>query len=116
MSQLEALLLTLATEVPVALTVALALGWSDRASAWKWVAVVAAASLLTHPLAWWASVQPGPELSWELRATAIETSVVLVETLILHLGTQTRLPRAFAVALVMNTASFAVGVMLAAAY
>jgi hypothetical protein len=71
-----------------------------------------AASLVTHPVAWWASVEGLHALPWRERATIIEVSVALVETGIVAWGTALSLARALAVAVGANLASFGFGLWL----
>src|SRR5690606_67494 len=78
MSQLSALILTLVLELAVAMPLALLTGWVDRASWRRLALLVVAASLLTHPLAWFVNTTfLGVPFVW--RATGIELGVSLGE-------------------------------------
>jgi hypothetical protein len=112
-SQLQALILTVAIEVPVAI---LLLGrWGSRV-AWHRVALAAAgASLVTHPLAWWANTAALAAWPFAARATLIEVAVAAAEALILAWALAVTARRAAVVSIAMNAASFAVGLMLARA-
>jgi hypothetical protein len=108
MNQVHALILTLAVEVPVALL--LLARWAPAGHA---VLAVAGVSLLTHPIAWWASTVGLRSWSFPARAAAIEVAVVAVEAVILAWTLRLAAPRALAVAAAMNAASFAVGIIVA---
>jgi hypothetical protein len=112
-SQLQALLLTLAIEVTVGI---LLLARWGGAVAWRRAALAAAgASLVTHPVAWWANTVGLTAWSFAVRAPVIEIAVVAAEALILRWALPVTARRAAAVSIAMNAASFAVGLMLARA-
>lgn len=82
------------------------------------VAILAAASCLTHPLAWQANVTWLRTLPFAERAAVIELSVVVVEAVILNRASGWRQPeqriawwRALLVSLLMNGASFGYGLL-----
>jgi hypothetical protein len=112
MSQLEALAITLAVEAVVALAAMRLLRWTP--SSWgRAIAVVCAASLLSHPLAWTANtvwLRPWP---FELRAAAIESAVIVFEACVLAGGLALGWRRAFALAAAANLASFGLGLAIA---
>jgi len=105
-------MLTLAVELPVALCLLLALRWTERVDVGRAAAVIAAATLLTHPVAWWASVVGLHGWVWSDKAMIIESAVVVAETGVLAGALPMRIWRAWVVAAVMNLASFGVGVAL----
>lgn len=111
MSQLEALALTLVVELAVALAFARGWGMAPRALGWLAAAVVAA-SLLTHPLAWWSNGALMPHLTFWPRAALIEVGVAVAETAVLGLAGVLSWRRAAVVAWVMNAVSFGLGVAL----
>jgi len=106
-SQIEALLLTIAVEVPVGLAAALVMG--PKPIVWsRMVVALLAVSLATHPIAWWLA---GEWRAWPfpLRAAVIEACVVIVEAGLLWVAVPLAPGRAFAVAAAINLASFGVG-------
>ena len=109
MGQLTALTITIGVEVPVALLWLLAWRWLQRDQLRRAAVVVAAASLLTHPVAWWASHYGLPDWPWENKVVAIEGTVIAVEAVIVALAMPMSGRRAVVVAAVANAASFAVG-------
>jgi hypothetical protein len=112
-TQLQALILTVVIEVPVAI---LLVGQRGRAVAWHRSALAAAgASLVTHPIAWWANTAALAAWPFAARATVIELAVAAAEALILVWALAVTARRAAVVAIAMNAASFALGLMLAPA-
>jgi len=119
MTQLHALALTLLLEGLVA--AGLLRWWGQRGWAWgRTVAIVLAASLLTHPLAWQANRSWLRGLPFPVRAAIIEVTVVLVEAVIVWRASQLvaagrlSLGRALVLALLANAASFGYGLWLRA--
>jgi len=117
MTQLGALLRTLGIEGMVGGVLLFAwLGLRGRALG-RGVLVVLAASLLTHPLAWTANRSWLMGLSFPVRATIIELTVVVVEAGILVLmldrarGERRSWLRYGVVSLAMNGASFGYGLL-----
>jgi hypothetical protein len=99
-----ALLVTLAIEVPVAVLA----GGRPRGR----IALAAlAASLLTHPLAWWAN--HAIPLPFASRAALIEAAVALVEAALYRALVPMSLPRALLTSCLANAASFGLGLWLA---
>lgn len=106
MTQITALALSLAVEVPVALLLA------RRWAPWGRVAVVAiAATLLTHPFAWLAN--GWIPLPFPPRAAIIEVSVAVVEAVIYARFVPLGAWRGALVSAVANAASFGLGLILA---
>jgi hypothetical protein len=113
MSQLEALALTLAIELAVVAAFAMLLRFWPR-SAWpRAFMVAAAASLLSHPWAWWMNTSALVMLPFFERAVVIELAVVAAETMLYALVGGLPLWRALAVAAVANAASFGLGLVIA---
>lgn len=111
MSQLDALLLSLAVEVPLVIGGLIVLTDRDETPRWRIIAIALAATLLTHPLAWAASRTPMPGLSlWE-RAALIELSVVFAEGLLFALAIRVGASAAMLISLLANAASFGVGLL-----
>lgn len=107
MTQAVALLLTLLIETAVVIGLAVGARWRPLP---RWIACAVCASLITHPFAWWAhGMLPLP--LWP-RALLIEAAVVLVEAALYRALVPAPLPRALAVALIANGASFGIGVLL----
>ena len=112
MSQLEALLLSVALEAPLALLLIrwMTRGDFDRA---RLALVAVGVTLLTHPFAWQlnhdlASVSMVPRLAF------IEVSVVFIEGLIYSHWGRLGWGRGFGVSLAANAFSFGVGLVLQA--
>jgi hypothetical protein len=112
MSQLEALGLTIAIEVVVALAILLGARWLPRAELARAGAIVAAASLLSHPLAWQANTVWLRRLPFAERAAVIEIAVALIETVVLAFGLRIGWRRAAVIAVIANAVSFALGLWL----
>jgi len=110
MTQLDALLRTLAIELPVALVCLWLLERGQlRALHWRAPVVVLAASLLTHPFAWWTNRSLVGVLEFWTRVTIIELAVVAIEAAILRWMLTLRWRAALPTALAMNAASFGFG-------
>jgi hypothetical protein len=111
MTQLEALLRTLAIELPVALACLFVLARASvRAPGW-WRAplVVVAASLVTHPFAWSGNLALLPVLRFWPRVAVVELCVCAAEAMLLRFGAAVPWPAAAITATVMNAASFGFG-------
>lgn len=110
MGQGAALLLTLAVEIPVAA------GWLRRSPEGRAIAlprllaVIALASLLTHPLAWRAALALSPD-GYAAGVAAIEVVVLAVEAVLLRALLPIGWRAAFSAALLANVASFGVGLL-----
>lgn len=110
MNQALALLVTLLFEAPIA--AALSSRDDDGTKRWRaWGLVACAASLLTHPFAWQASLRHFPTLAPEEKLALIELSVVAVETLVYVVTLRSNWRRALLVCALANAASFGVGVL-----
>ena len=111
MSQITALLITLAIEIPIMVFVAWM--WRSRVNEpLPVVAVVAgAASLVTHPFAWWLNQALAPALSFGPRATVIETLVVAAEMVVLAIFARMAWRTAGVASFVANMASFGFGLI-----
>lgn len=107
MTQYEALALTLAIELPVVLGLARVL--AVKCHPGRLVGIAAAASLVTHPLAWLLAGVGGATVSFWTRAAAVETAVVAAETLVYARALPTDWRRALGLAAAANLASFAIG-------
>ena len=111
MTQLESMALTLAIEAVVALL--LARRWKmPRAELAPLVVAVFAASLLTHPVAWWINDTLKPWLTYWPRIAVIEVVVVLAEATVLGLAAVVPWRRAFLLALLMNAVSYGTGLAI----
>lgn len=109
MSQITALFMTLSIEVPLVLLTA----WIWRARvgvSWTTVALVTvAASLVTHPFAWYINGALSGVVSFALRATFIEAFVVLAEMVILAVFAKMAWRTALTASFVANMSSFGAG-------
>jgi len=76
----------------------------------RWAVLVAAASLVTHPFAWWLNMHL--DLSFWLRAGIIESGVVVAEAAIFWRVGALSPRRALATSFATNATSFAVGLAL----
>ena len=112
MGQLPALAITIAVELVVAMLLATAVGWVEREDRVRLAIAVVAASLLTHPVAWWASHYGLAGMPRELKVVGIELAVVLLETIVLRVAVPLRWGRAVGLAALFNAASYGVGLML----
>ena len=119
MSQGFALALTLGLE---ALAGAIALrvwGFRRRRTFVRLLALVVAASAMTHPFAWQANRSWLVHLPFELRATIIELTVVAAEALLLWLVSKRvengalRAHQALVISFACNATSFGAGLVLA---
>ncbi len=83
-----------------------------RPALWRIVLVLAGASLVTHPFAWWANRGLFGVFAFEVRVAIVEAAVVIVEGVVLRWGLRVGVALAFGTALVMNAASFGFGLWL----
>jgi hypothetical protein len=107
MGQAEALLLTVAVEVP-------ALCWLARATpvpAWRVAAIAAGASCLTHPVAWHVAGAL-PPAQYAAGLVLVEATVVAIEALAYRLALAPTARRALAWSACANALSFAAGWIL----
>jgi hypothetical protein len=108
MSQVFALALTLALEIPIVL----ALTWRIERDHVRVVLIAAAASLLTHPFAWWANESLLDLPFYTVRAPLIEGAVVVAEGVLYRAVLCSTWPRALFVSALANTVSFALGLVV----
>ena len=110
MTQFEALALTLAVEIPVVVGLARYFGLRDHPG--RVAAIAAAASLVTHPLAWFLSAATTASLPFWGSAALIETAVIAAETFIYRqaLGISTK--HALLFSLTANALSFGAGLAI----
>jgi hypothetical protein len=112
MSQLEALALTIAIELAVVAVFAFGLRFWPTPARSRAFLIAAAASLLSHPWAWWANTSALLALPFAERALVIEGVVVAFETILYALASALPWWRAALVAFVANATSFAIGLAL----
>ena len=108
MTQGAALLLTLAVELPVAAALLRRSREGHAPALPRLLAVVALASLLTHPFAWRAAAALSPD-AYAAGAVLVELAVVAFEAAVLRALLPVGWRAAFVVALLANAASFGVG-------
>lgn len=106
MTQTTALALTLALELG---TLALIRPLLGRPAWGRLLLAGAAASLLTHPFAWWGA-QALP-LPWSARFTVVELGVVLVEIGVYHLAVPLSWRRAALASVAANVISAGTGLV-----
>ena len=109
--QLAALCLTIAIELLVAMPWRLT-QLKGRTQWLRWAGLIAAASLLTHPVAWWMNTQLAAHLPFWERASVIEALVVLGEAALYWKVGELGVWRALGVAASANMASFGFGLVL----
>ena len=110
MSQLTALLTTLIIELVVAILARPKLWRGPRGPFLRWLGLVAAASLMTHPFAWWLNMHIDQPF-W-LRAALIEAGVVVVEASLFWRMETLSWRRALLTSLATNGMSFGLGLVL----
>ena len=112
MGQLGALLLSLAIEVPAAVALARLARWLAPGQ-WRRLALTGvAATLLSHPFAWFGNRALAALLPFAPRAAVIESCVVLFEALLYWRLTPLALRRGLLVSLVANALSFGIGLLV----
>ncbi len=112
MSQLDALARTLALEIPVAVGLLAVTRWAPRSELLRAAGVSAAASLLTHPVAWTLFVWLGSSVEdYWVRAVPIELVLTGVEAALYARLLPLPWRRALAVSLLANGVSFGFGVV-----
>ncbi len=112
MNQVHALLLTLLVEVPLAAGLGALYGKRGAKELGRMGAIALAASLITHPWAWWANRLLLALLPFAGRALLIELGVVLVEGILFAWLAKLGLLRGLVIATLTNGASFGVGLMV----
>ncbi len=110
MSQLEAMLLSLVIEVPVVLALVAIFRWAPRSDLWRLVLVAVAATLLSHPFAWYANENLGG--TFAVRAAIIEVSVTVMEAALYAWLGRLGVWRGLAASTVANGASFGIGLLV----
>lgn len=110
--QLLALAITLAIELPCAYPFGAKLDRAREEPAWRWPAIIMAASLLTHPIAWWSNEVGLVTLPFWQRALVIELTVVMAEALLYRVAMPLPTKRALGASLLANSASFGFGLLL----
>ena len=110
MSQSLALALTLAIEVPVVLCIAWFCGLRDHMV--RVAAVAAAASLLTHPFAWYLALSGLAHIPFWTRAAIIEFAVIIAEAVVFAKALKIRWRLAFAMSIIANLVSFGSGIWI----
>lgn len=112
MSQVFALLLTLLVEMPLAAGLGALMGKRGVKELGRMGAIALAATLVTHPLAWWTNRLLVLHASFAVRALLIELSVVLVEGLLFAWLARLGLLKGLVVAALTNGVSFGVGLVV----
>jgi len=107
-TQGEALALTLAIEAPIVV----ALGWRVVDDKVRLLALSVAASLCTHPFAWWSNQALIEWPFFTVRAPGIELGVVVVEAALFRLALFSSWRRAAATSFAANAVSFALGLIV----
>ncbi len=110
MSQLQALLLTLALEVPLVLLLARLGRWGVDPR--RLLAVACCTSLLTHPFAWFGLPTLAPHLGWWPRALLVEGGIALVESLLYSALVPLSWRRGLLAGTLANAFSFGVGLVI----
>lgn len=108
MTQGEALAVTLAVEAPIVI----AMGWRVVDDRVRLLALSVAASLCTHPFAWWANQALIEWPFFTVRAPVIELSVIVAEAALFRLALFSSWRRAGATSLAANAASFTLGLLV----
>ncbi len=107
MNQPEAMVVSILIEAPIALLLA---RFSSKEGLWMVPLVAIAATLITHPFAWWANVGLMPYLSSFPRISLVETGVFLVEGLVFSIGASWSLRKGMLISFLANLASTLFGV------
>jgi hypothetical protein len=110
MWQLLALTISLLVEVPI--VVAIARRSQDDARLWRIAALAAAATLLSHPFAWMASVAWMDALPYAALFALVEVSVIAAEALFFRFVGGWPASAAIVASAVANLSSAAVGLVL----
>lgn len=105
---MTALALTLAIEIPVVV----ALAWRIENDRLRLVLIAAAATLLTHPFAWWANETLVDWPFYTVRAPLIEGAVVVAEALLYRVVLFSTSKGALVASALANTLSFALGLVV----
>ena len=111
MTQTEALLLTLAIEVPIAVSLVTWRRWAPRRLVVVALASIAA-SVITHPLLWLIDPMLRASLDTPVRWALLESLIVLVEASVYALAVGLNARRALVTSFVANATSFGVGLAI----
>ncbi len=112
MAQPLALLLTLLIESAVALPLLATTGWATDRGWRATLAIVCAASLLTHPFAWGLTVEWAGSGPFWARALAVEVGVTVAEGLLYTRMIPLRWRQGLGLSAAANAASFGAGLLL----
>lgn len=113
MTQLEAQLLSILIEAPLAALLVSAAGWPSRGRLQVAIGSAVATSV-THPLLWAFVETAAPRMDYVPAVLVGEAAVVLAEAAILAWGAGLSARHSLAVSLLVNGASAAVGLVLLA--
>jgi hypothetical protein len=111
MGQIEAMLISMAIEGPVAFTLVRLCGWPCRGPGHAALAAMLATAA-THPQLWAASLWLYPRLGYGPTVVVAESIVVLAEACVIAWAAELSPPRAVLTSAVDNAASVAVGLLL----
>lgn len=109
MSQLTALLISIAIEMPVS---ALTMRLLNRPFYWRAAMIAAASTLVSHPFAWLANTVWLNHLPFFERAMVIEVGVVLFEAAFYYWLLPIRVRDSLLVSMLANAASFGAGLLI----
>lgn len=111
MWQLAALAISLAIEMPIVRALA---GWLEhkQPQPWRIWALAAAATLLTHPFAWWGTLELAETIDYGVIFIAVEAAVFTAEAAFFRFVARWRWRTAFGASLAANTASALAGLLL----
>lgn len=111
MGQLEAMVVSMAVEAPVAFALVRWFGWPGRGPVQAALAI-ALATAATHPQLWAASLWLYPRLGYGATVVLAETAVMAVEAVVVGWVTQMSWGRSMLVSALANVASALTGVLL----
>lgn len=111
MTEIQALLLSIAIEAPAAWAAARLTGWTGRGAAHV-AGAMAVATAVTHPQLWAAALLLYPHAPVALVVIALETLVVVAEGLLVAWIAGLRIGRALTISLLANALSLLVGLLL----
>jgi hypothetical protein len=109
MTQFAALLLSMVTEGAAAATLVAALRWGSSVRA---AAAAIIGTLATHWLAWWAIPHLEAVFGYAPAAAAVETAVVLAESIVYLFTVPLPYRRALATSLLANATSLGLGLAI----
>ena len=111
MNQLAALILSLSIEVPCVWALCRLLGWVKAERTRGLVVCAFAATLLTHPFAWHGNEAMAGHLGFPVRATIVETAVILVEGMLYTRVLSLDWMKGLSLAVAANVTSFGLGLI-----